>query len=56
MKITEVGKVLGKEWKELSESEKEKYNKEATALKEKYVKEMEAWRARKYETEDNANE
>lgn len=47
MKVTEVGKLLGKEWQELDEEKKKKYEEKAAELKKKYLEEMEAWRKRK---------
>ena len=47
MKVTEVGKILGQQWKELSDDEKKIYEEQAAALKTKYTEEMEAWRQRK---------
>lgn len=51
MKVTEVGVLLGKKWKELGEDEKKVYEEKAAELKKKYMEEMEAWRQRKSENE-----
>lgn len=47
MKVTEIGKLLGQQWKELSNEEKKKYDEKAAEEKKKYTEEMEAWRKRK---------
>ena len=47
MKVTEIGKFLGQQGKELSNEEKKKYDEKAAEEKKKYTEEMEAWRKRK---------
>ena len=43
LKVTEIAKLLGAEWKLLDAKGKEKYNKKAAALKAKYVKALDKW-------------
>ena len=43
MKTTEIMKVLGKQWKDLADSKKTKYQAQAKADAERYAAEKDAW-------------
>ncbi len=43
LKVTEIAKLLGEEWKLLDAKGKEKYKKNAATLKAKYVKALDKW-------------
>jgi hypothetical protein len=46
-KITEIAKLLAKDWKAASSSDKKKYEKKAAEGKEKYEKEMKEYKKKK---------
>ncbi|KAJ4823729.1 High mobility group B protein 6 [Turnera subulata] len=51
--VTEVAKMIGEEWKNLTQKQKEPYEKMAKINKEKYVQEMEAYKQKKEEEATN---
>jgi len=44
-KVTDISKLIGEQWKSLSETERKKYEKKAVADKARYEKEMAAFKA-----------
>jgi len=49
LKVTEIAKLIGEEWRKLSEEEKKPFNDEAIKLKAKYLEAMEKYRGSKEE-------
>ena len=44
LKFTEVGKIIGAKWKELSDSDKKPFQEREAADKERYKREMDAYK------------